>query len=500
MIRTGFPRVTHAHHQLQRQRPALGRQQGLLRLVRRSRTPTCCACRKPRRRNTSSARAAAASVPDGYQRWFRDATTKKGYSGVAIYAQARARRGAHRARLGGVRRRRPLHRGALRQPERGVAVRAVGLVGRGAPGVQVQGDGVAHADLRPVAGAAAATTCCAATGTSCTRALDIRNWKSNQKNSGCLPAERDWLNGVLRRRRAAGSTLSRAAPRRPGLHLVEQSRRGAREERRLAHRLPGRARRRCATGCRLARSIRSRASPTTRPSSWTTPAMNDACRGRGPPSPRKPSVWKAFTQPAAWTMFFFGFSSGLPFLLVAGTLAYWLKDNGIELKEITIIASAGMTYALKFLWAPLLDHARLPGCRAWASAAAGCCSRRWAWSAGLLAMALVDAGAAGVSSSAARCWWRSPARRRTSRSTPTASRSRRPPAQGALVATYSLGYRIALIVTGAFALDPRRPHALADRLPGDGGADAGADRRHAARARAGGAAHARRRAGAVDAR
>ena len=25
---------------------------------------------------------------------------------------------------------------------------------------------------------------------------DIRNWKSNQKNSGCLPAERDWLNGL----------------------------------------------------------------------------------------------------------------------------------------------------------------------------------------------------------------------------------------------------------------------------------------------------------------
>src|SRR6185312_5398113 len=26
--------------------------------------------------------------------------------------------------------------------------------------------------------------------------LDIKNWTSNQKNSGCLPAERDWLNGV----------------------------------------------------------------------------------------------------------------------------------------------------------------------------------------------------------------------------------------------------------------------------------------------------------------
>ncbi|HET8897326.1 MAG TPA: exodeoxyribonuclease III [Rhodanobacteraceae bacterium] len=26
---------------------------------------------------------------------------------------------------------------------------------------------------------------------------DIKNWKSNQKNSGCLPEERDWLNGLV---------------------------------------------------------------------------------------------------------------------------------------------------------------------------------------------------------------------------------------------------------------------------------------------------------------
>jgi len=74
----------------------------------------------------------------------------------------------------------------------------------------------------------------------------------------------------------------------------------------------------------------------------------------------KPSVWRAFAQPAAWTMLFFGFSSGLPFLLVAGTLAFWLKKSGIALADITVIASAGMMYALKFLWAPLLDHWRLP--------------------------------------------------------------------------------------------------------------------------------------------
>lgn len=31
-------------------------------------------------------------------------------------------------------------------------------------------------------------------------ALDIKNWKSNQKNSGCLPEERDWLNGLVDQR------------------------------------------------------------------------------------------------------------------------------------------------------------------------------------------------------------------------------------------------------------------------------------------------------------
>lgn len=75
---------------------------------------------------------------------------------------------------------------------------------------------------------------------------------------------------------------------------------------------------------------------------------------------KKPRVWQAFTQPAAWTMFFFGFASGLPFLLVAGTLAYWLKDNDIDLKSITLIASAGLSYTLKFVWAPLVDRWTLP--------------------------------------------------------------------------------------------------------------------------------------------
>lgn len=31
-------------------------------------------------------------------------------------------------------------------------------------------------------------------------AMDIRNWRSNQKNSGCLPEERAWLNGLIEER------------------------------------------------------------------------------------------------------------------------------------------------------------------------------------------------------------------------------------------------------------------------------------------------------------
>ena len=45
-------------------------------------------------------------------------------------------------------------------------------------------------------------------------------------------------------------------------------------------------------------------------------------------------------------------------------------------------------------------------------------------------------------------------------------------AQGALVATYSLGYRIGLLLAGAVALIHGRSRALAAGLPGDGGDDA----------------------------
>ncbi|NVK18761.1 MAG: AmpG family muropeptide MFS transporter [Methylocystaceae bacterium] len=57
---------------------------------------------------------------------------------------------------------------------------------------------------------------------------------------------------------------------------------------------------------------------------------------------------------------FLGFSSGLPLLLVYGTLSYWLEVEGVSLATIGFFSLARLPYTFKFLWAPLIDHIRLP--------------------------------------------------------------------------------------------------------------------------------------------
>ena len=150
-------------------------------------------------------------------------------------------------------------------------------------------------------------------------------------------------------------------------------------------------------------------------------------------------------------MCLFGFSSGLPFLLVAGTLAYWLKENGIDLADITMIASAGMTYAFKFVWAPLLDHGRIPGFARLGRRRGWLLFAQLAVVAGLLAMALLTPArlAAFVVATLAVAFFGA-----TQDIAVDAYRIEIAPIedQGALVATYSLGYRIGLLVAGAVAL------------------------------------------------
>ncbi len=51
-----------------------------------------------------------------------------------------------------------------------------------------------------------------------------------------------------------------------------------------------------------------------------------------------------------------GFSSGLPLLLIGGTLKLWMKDEGVDLAVIGAFSLVGLPYTLKFLWAPVMDR------------------------------------------------------------------------------------------------------------------------------------------------
>jgi PAT family beta-lactamase induction signal transducer AmpG len=173
---------------------------------------------------------------------------------------------------------------------------------------------------------------------------------------------------------------------------------------------------------------------------------------------RKPSIWQAFSQPAAWTLCLLGFSSGLPFLLVSYTLSFWLKQDGIVLKDITMIASAGMTYVFKFVWAPLLDHWKLPMLKRLGQRRSWLLLAQVGVALGLLAMAALTPSQLplfvavtlfvafmGATQDIAIDAYR--------------IEIAPPSAQGALVATYVLGYRLGMIVSGALAL------ILADHIP-----------------------------------
>src|SRR3954454_4414192 len=78
----------------------------------------------------------------------------------------------------------------------------------------------------------------------------------------------------------------------------------------------------------------------------------------------RPKGWKllkaALSTRKAATMLAFGFSSGLPFALLIGTLNAWLGDAGVNLATIGVLSWIGLGYAFKFLWSPLVDRVKLP--------------------------------------------------------------------------------------------------------------------------------------------
>jgi PAT family beta-lactamase induction signal transducer AmpG len=179
---------------------------------------------------------------------------------------------------------------------------------------------------------------------------------------------------------------------------------------------------------------------------------------------QRPKGWKllraALATRKAATMLAFGFSSGLPFALLIGTLNAWLGDAKINLATIGVLSWIGLSYAFKFLWSPLVDRVKLP--------VLGDLGRRKSWivlcQAGLIAsfvglgfsdparaigwfavFAVIGAFASATQDIAVDAWRIDVADERT-------------PVE-LLSAVYQFGYRIASIVGGAFAL------VLAARIP-----------------------------------
>lgn len=161
---------------------------------------------------------------------------------------------------------------------------------------------------------------------------------------------------------------------------------------------------------------------------------------------------RAFGTPSALSMLFLGFGSGLPFLLVGGTLSTWLRDSGLDLKSIGLVSFISFFYVLKFLWAPLVDRYRIP--------ILGALGRRRGWL--LAAQLLLLASIAGLSTQGPGAHMGvflallalATFAGATQDIVVDAYRIEIAPleAQAALAATYTLGYRVALIVSGAGVL------------------------------------------------
>lgn len=160
-----------------------------------------------------------------------------------------------------------------------------------------------------------------------------------------------------------------------------------------------------------------------------------------------------YTRPRVLAMLGLGFSAGLPFLLVFSTLSAWLTQENISRATIGMFSWVGITYSIKFFWAPVVDRLPLP----LLTRALG---RRRGWM--LLAQLGIGAGLYGLSQAdpgiaLTPVVWLALLVAFSSATQDIVIDAWRIEAapvdqQGAMAATYQLGYRIALIAAGAGAL------------------------------------------------
>jgi len=94
----------------------------------------------------------------------------------------------------------------------------------------------------------------------------------------------------------------------------------------------------------------------------------------------------ALKNPPVAMMLALGFGSGLPFLLTGATFGYWLRDEGTTLTAIGFLSWVGLAYTFKFIWAPIVDRLPAPFMKT--------LGRRRGWV--VLAQALVALGLLGM--------------------------------------------------------------------------------------------------------
>ena len=93
--------------------------------------------------------------------------------------------------------------------------------------------------------------------------------------------------------------------------------------------------------------------------------MTETASSSPEPDARRFGGLAVYGERRTFTMLLLGFASGLPNLLIFDTLSAWLRDDGVSLEVIGFFALATLTYALKFVWAPLLDRTNVPILTKW---------------------------------------------------------------------------------------------------------------------------------------
>jgi len=67
-------------------------------------------------------------------------------------------------------------------------------------------------------------------------------------------------------------------------------------------------------------------------------------------------LFKIYFSGKMLLMLVLGFASGMPLALTGSTLTAWLVTEGVDIQTIGLYSLVGLPYAFKFLWSPLMDR------------------------------------------------------------------------------------------------------------------------------------------------